>query len=65
MSALILSIAAWCVASNEYQTTVDACKQRILRCVVQQKTEMEKQWCFFEPTEKPWPIFASEKEVTR
>lgn len=65
MTDLILAVAVWCKASNEYITTIDDCKRRIMRCVVLQKSEMDKQQCFFEPVDKPWPVFANEKERAR
>lgn len=65
MTDLILAVAVWCKASNEYATTMDECKRRIIRCVQVQKTEMEKQYCFYEPAEKPWPVFTSEKKLHR
>lgn len=65
MTTLLLTIAVWCKASNEYATTVDECKRRIMRCVALQTNEMDRQFCFYEPVEKPWPVFADEKEKTR
>jgi hypothetical protein len=65
MIELMTAIAVWCRASNEYISTVDECKRRIARCVALQKTEMDKQYCFYEPVEKPWPVSADEKERQR
>jgi hypothetical protein len=65
MISMILAVSVWCKASNEYPTTVDECKRRIMRCVALQKTEMDRQYCFYEPVEKPWPVFANEKELHR
>ena len=65
MSELLLAVAVWCKASNEYATTIDECKRRIMRCVVLQKTDIDRQYCFYEPVEKPWPVFANEKERRR
>lgn len=63
MTDLILAVAVWCKASNEYISTVDECKRRIIRCVALQKTEMDKQYCFYEPDEKPWPAFTSKEKA--
>jgi hypothetical protein len=65
MTDLVLAVAVRCKASNEYTTTIDDCKRRIMRCVAVQKNEMDKQYCFYEPVEKPWPVFANEKERQR
>ena len=65
MYDLMLAVAVWCKASNEYATTVDECKRRILRCVQLQKSDLDKQYCFYDPVEKPWPVSADDKEHQR
>lgn len=65
MTSLIIAVSLWCKASNQYAATMDLCKRRILNCVYAQKTEMDKQYCFHEPDEKPWPAFSRDKERQR
>lgn len=62
MAELMTAIALWCKVSNIYLSSIQECQTRIARCVTQQKTDMDRQYCFYQPAEKPLPVFAREKE---